>query len=140
MDKREWTFTAAKIHGTEAHQIASEEEPDTQPSVPKVDVNLVFGKEQTSDSINTELGFFQKSSSASIRLEDDDVGKSQQPGPLEKAPCNVRKLVSAFESSLPKVLQAFLALACCCMRFFKLYMFFSSYKIQGVVHLDSSRM
>ncbi|XP_027175780.1 uncharacterized protein LOC113775204 isoform X2 [Coffea eugenioides] len=102
MDKRAGTFTAPKIHGTEAHQIASEEEPDTQPSVPKVDVNLVFGKEQSSDSINTELDFFKKSSSASIRLEDDDVGKSPQRGPLEKTPSNVRKLVSAFESSLPK--------------------------------------
>ncbi|XP_071911095.1 uncharacterized protein [Coffea arabica] len=102
MDKRAGTFTAPKIHGTEAHQIASEEEPDTQPSVPKVDVNLVFGKEQSSDSINTELDFLQKSSSASIRLEDDDVGKSPKRGPLEKTPSNVRKLVSAFESSLPK--------------------------------------
>lgn len=78
--------------------------------------------------MNSESDVAEKSSSVSLRLQDDHISKSQQQGPLERSASNVSKLVSAFESSLPKVLQVCLETAYCCM-WFLCFAFYTKFTI-----------
>ncbi|KAI3447124.1 hypothetical protein Pfo_003789 [Paulownia fortunei] len=82
------------IESTQVHERITNEKIETQPLA-----NIRSDIEEGASSKLSGSAISDKNNSVASKLQDDPIQKSQDQGPLEKTPSNVRKMISAFENS-----------------------------------------
>ncbi|CAK9134954.1 unnamed protein product [Ilex paraguariensis] len=88
---------------TEFHQRALVEKLETH--LPHADLSTIplFGQGASTMLECSESDVAASTKPVSPKLDDDLANKTEKQGPLEKTPSNVRKMISAFESSVSQV-------------------------------------
>lgn len=91
-----------KAYLTKVNSHGSVKKIESRSSPTDVSARCMYAEEDSSPFLLPGSVTSVKSFSISSKLEENQNSNTEKQGPLEKTPSNVRKMISAFESSLPQ--------------------------------------